>query len=1755
MAPWSRKGSDTVALAACLLLCCLQALPLGGGLDTETGGTYRRRLLQSGGANDTVVFDGADGASLNETVGGLGDGQTLSLEVPLVALDGPLAVDGAGVTLRGQLGGQRTVLACARRQPALLLSGSITIRDIVITNCTTSSSLVLTSSSVVFQNVVFENNTAMGIPDFDISFVDTDAAESGGAIRADVNTTVTVIDSEFSSNEASQGGAIYTAGSLLVNDSVFEDNVAVFGGGGAIKSNAGTANFQDADVFSGNASNEFVLRGCQFMRNSAPNGNKVDPLTSRSGAPIEKNQFFDSFGNPSFTGGAILIRDLGTVEIDDCDFENNTASTGGAIYFNMDDLGLVGSPPHRIQGCTFTGNRADLSDASISHGGAVFVVSLDTAVRPVIADSRFRSNKANFGGALHILTASQSAMEVSGCLFEGNQADTAGGAVLARNIENLVWDANNLTRNQAEMGGGLMLTNAAQLMVQGVNLDIDTTTGLVFIPSGGGMKSMFEENIAFDGGGLMCYGCGATSIQSAEFRSNRASGNGGGLSFVDSTPGGGIDLNTVILEDNLATFGGAVFMESASNFKLQAADEDVQHSLIRGNKAMVGGGLFLALKGPLKNRVEIFNTELSNNSALELEQLEAELANDALFQLGDLRIREKFGTGRESPDFFTRCAEGGGGGACIVMSQIPQRAGAELTVLDSTFSNNSALNGGGLFISIHGGPWSSEGCTSQTVTSVPCRSARFVGARVTDNFAEFGGGGAFVTEPQSVFATCPGLGLLLPGSGTKTLAVVVNETLEAASDDLEDESFVTENLACLLIEGNKVGIGGWGKQLASEATALKLLSPEDAVIRNHTSTHVLGGDLGIQVAIVDMFNQTVAAGNLDAERAVTALSLSVTGETIARAEKGVAKFTGLIGFDASGTRSVSFTSEGLVSTTMTVEIRNCSVGEEAEISGKSCHRCSTNFYTFRPEQNCLQCPEHAICSGGAALVPSEGFWHSTPYSPNILECIVRDACRYSQRADRLTAFYANISALVPSNMTVLNDEYPQCAKGYQGVLCGSCEPGFGHIAGGECEECELGRSAVIAIILLFAVWSMLLISFEVFNSILTNREMVVGARNTLTAIHVPPRSVETDGDGANMRSRTDGVVVPYERLSANGLRKASSDKVVGSLRQPETHAAAAADRTDTLRRQSAQLEDFWRRQKNTFLQSLNRGDSSLPYVEVEDMTLSEHIVAAENVTETVKIMTNFLQVTSVAVSVNLGWQKVVEVMLAVQEIIAGISNGTKLVPFDCALSDSGSTPKSVRALWLRVFFPVMLLGVYWLICLAAWLAIRSKQKKKQAYYRVTYKTLFTYIIIVTITVVFFAYNSVTEELMRTVNCINADEEEQVSDQVFAEFVGEVDVEYWAEDTALRCFEGDHTSTGIVGAIGLAIFSAGFVAFIILWLGAHQHKLNHPQFITRYGFIYRAYRTGKAGCIEGAIARELAKRRNGADRYNRGVGGGPSFALLKKLPVYWEAVITLRKGLISAAVVFAYTLGANLQGVLALGVLILAMALQLLFRPFRRFPCFNTRRGYANKQKTFDDYIDLNLLESSSLFVSTVTFYSGIVFNDPNVSVAGTTTMAIFVVTVNVVLLAYFVYRIYEGTHVLMDLKLNDLAVPFSPDGWLVKKFLRLIWAYISRPVNQDWGQGRNAPSYPSFDNLESGELDYRSTLGSTELDYRRTGTGLVELSPVIESPVKPGVSGTAASDTPREPPPPTVESLDASEPIASERLTGAPQKKILDLRT
>lgn len=366
-------------------------------------------------------------------------------------------------------------------------------------------------------------------------------------------------------------------------------------------------------------------------------------------------------------------------------------------------------------------------------------------------------------------------------------------------------------------------------------------------------------------------------------------------------------------------------------------------------------------------------------------------------------------------------------------------------------------------------------------------------------------------------------------------------------------------------------------------------------------------------------------------------------------------------------------------------------------------------------------------------------------------------------------------------------------------------------------------------------------------------------------------------------------------------------------------------------------------------------------------------------------------------------------------------NGSNIVPLDCSYDQNAEegTPRSIQSLWLRIALPFMilmfllvLLQLYFHLIRPTLLAIRGRGTKQDG-------QLLTYSIVATLVVFFYCYIDVTSELMRSVNCIEVDEEHEVEEE-YRNYMLATGRRFWAEDTNLRCFKGDHIATALFGILGVLVFSFGLVVFLSVWILKNRNQTENHIFIARFGYIYGSYDT------------------------------------TRNLALIWEMVVFIRKALIAAVVVFAFPLGANLQAISALGVLILALAVHLLVQPFEEtdqrkapnVPMFQLRP--PGLWARINNEISFNWIESASLVNSIVVFYSGILFNDSNASEAGKYTMAAFALIVNLTFILYLGYRIWAGIVVAIDLHLAFHGEPNHPDIGksnpfiVLRKFRRLL---------------------------------------------------------------------------------------------------------------
>ena len=350
----------------------------------------------------------------------------------------------------------------------------------------------------------------------------------------------------------------------------------------------------------------------------------------------------------------------------------------------------------------------------------------------------------------------------------------------------------------------------------------------------------------------------------------------------------------------------------------------------------------------------------------------------------------------------------------------------------------------------------------------------------------------------------------------------------------------------------------------------------------------------------------------------------------------------------------------------------------------------------------------------------------------------------------------------------------------------------------------------------------------------------------------------------------------------------------------------------------------------------------------------------------------------------------------------GVTSEALSVPFECNFQGSTiSWPASILAIWMRLLTPCVVLTGLILIYVLFWIIRHfTDSPNAESTGRLRANDLITGVIVIIIVTVHFSYIDNVREMLRIVNCVHVEADDaSLRTHPYGQYAIDKDCTVWAEDTNLVCFHGKHKVTGIADIIGL-ILALMLIIFTIFWMPANKKQSTSTQFVARYWFIYQAYKSNW-------------------------------------YTVPWEAVILLRKTLISAVIVFSFQLGPSLQVALCVGILIVANSLQVVFQPFKVPENHVHVPDYAghfleamNMPKLAVSFIrwssslSLNALEFASLLCSFFVFYTAGILTDTVDSEIVVQLTAGVAVGANVLFMLYVLYRLYWGLHVLLDLRLE-----------------------------------------------------------------------------------------------------------------------------------
>ncbi len=360
------------------------------------------------------------------------------------------------------------------------------------------------------------------------------------------------VSSSSSPDNGGQGGAIYSNGTLSLNDVSVFSSFASIGGGAVYASNV--LNIHTDGVRLSSVSHEKIKTGSRFSYNRTLGSGGAVYMTSgvlnTTTITDERDRYRTSFtaNNADENGGAIyFIQSSGASSIQGVNFNDNNALNGGAFYSeSANDI--------TFRRATFTNNIAR------DNGGAVYG-SIDAQLAMHSVNMYYNAALSGDGGAVY-LTSSQglgsfvfyvpdntenSSIRLNYGYIENNVAANGNGGAFYFN--NLHGDAEYIDMDESE--------------------DRSSGASILFYTGGLNVSVSASRNYAgVNGGAIYAYDTGNVYLSRENsvvgFGSNTAVQNGGAV-YLEKI-GDFKAENNVYFEYNIAgEYGGAVYMIDSEN--------------------------------------------------------------------------------------------------------------------------------------------------------------------------------------------------------------------------------------------------------------------------------------------------------------------------------------------------------------------------------------------------------------------------------------------------------------------------------------------------------------------------------------------------------------------------------------------------------------------------------------------------------------------------------------------------------------------------------------------------------------------------------------------------------------------------------------------------------------------------------------------------------------------------------------------------------------------------------------------------------------------------------------------------------------------------------------------------------------------------------------------------------------------------------------------------------------------------------------
>ena len=294
-------------------------------------------------------------------------------------------------------------------------------------------------------------------------------------------------------SEASAAGPLQISGAgalATIEGATFSDCMSVADGGSILAYNGATVK---------------VFRTTFQRSSSQGNGGALALLGVHANTHVAASTFVDC--TSALSGGAMSVSHyfsypstpvLSAMKVENCTFEGNVASKGGAFDVSAGSSVTLQSSQFKDNTASLDGGALDVTKSSMAVLNTTFIGNtasglgggaLSAGSSVTIRSSQFKDNTASKGGAFEV--SAGSSVTIQSSQFKGNTASLEGGALDVTESSVAVLNTTFIGNTASGLGGGALHVGSSK----GLNLTGNTFTENT-APNGGGGAVLWQSGTA-----------------------------------------------------------------------------------------------------------------------------------------------------------------------------------------------------------------------------------------------------------------------------------------------------------------------------------------------------------------------------------------------------------------------------------------------------------------------------------------------------------------------------------------------------------------------------------------------------------------------------------------------------------------------------------------------------------------------------------------------------------------------------------------------------------------------------------------------------------------------------------------------------------------------------------------------------------------------------------------------------------------------------------------------------------------------------------------------------------------------------------------------------------------------------------------------------------------------------------------------------------------------------------------------------------